>query len=362
MSCRFLLGVSTMLAVAASTGCAVGDTPATDVDGGYGFDSSLGEVGDGDATTTDDATRSDVRFDTKDGSAPADSDDGGAKDGVSTDALDTGIATDTAPAETTAADTAIADTAVADSAVPDTAKLDTAVPDTAVADTAVPDTAVADTAIADTAIPDTATPDTAPGTCNRQAACSASLKCGGPTLCSGAVCYACGTSTGTTTGYGACADSSTCASGVCDSLRGHCSAACASGSTGDVDCTTSMGTGFVCTEITYTLGTATGTLGTCAKKCGRNGDCSAADVCQAAGNTGYDRIDLSCGPPPPGSSAMGAACTTGTSCSSRMCVSSKCSAPCVTAADCSGGLTKCLGALFTKPSGSGTQLVNVCAP
>jgi len=326
--------IATGLGAALLCACATGGTPGVSHDD-VGFIPDTSELDgqsdsvsfDGtssDTTTSSDGTSSDGVADATDGGI--DGADGSSDSATDTIGVDSGIDTGVDSGVDTGIDTGV-DTGT---------------------DTGTPDTGT-----------DTGT-DTGSGGCTKPTDCGSGLKCTGPTICGSVVCYACGSSSGTTTGYGACTDSSTCASGVCDSLRKHCSASCASGTTGDTDCTTSMGSGFACSEVGFTIGTATGTLGMCAKKCLRNGDCTGTDVCQAANNDGFNRVDLTCGPPGTGA-AMGTACTGGSTCSSRLCISSKCSAPCVTASDCSGGLTKCSAVLFSLPKG-GTQLVNVCAP
>ena len=193
--------------------------------------------------------------------------------------------------------------------------------------------------------------------------------CGGPSTCGTTPCFVCFTPPSSATGGpgATCADSSACASGVCDSLRAHCSAPCDDTlSTRDADCTSAMGSGFVCTEETVTIGTASGTLGYCAHACADDAACAgtAGDVCQAFGNSNANRVDLACGPPAAGAAGYAAACTSPDDCGSGICYpspTSLCSRPCVTKSDCGGALPNCAAILFVLPGG-GTQSVNVCSP
>jgi hypothetical protein len=161
-------------------------------------------------------------------------------------------------------------------------------------------------------------------------------------------------------------DSNACSTGLCDTARGECTAPCDDTSpTRDADCVSFLGAGTVCTEETVTIGMTTGALGYCAFACARNADCTiAGDVCQAWSNSAANRVDLACGPVPPGSSSFGSACTGGGTCPNGVCFpapTNECTRPCVTAADCAAPLPNCTPILYTLPGG-GTQASSVCGP
>ncbi len=202
--------------------------------------------------------------------------------------------------------------------------------------------------------------------CSKQSECTGTLKCGGPSSCAGTPCFTCFAAGGTGASYAACTDSSGCASGLCDELRGHCSAACALATTGDTDCTASLGVGYACTEETISIGTTSAALGYCARKCNRNADCAGADVCQGSSNSSYNRVDITCGPVSPTDLAFGATCTTSGDCGSGVCLTvsggaKRCSRFCLTGTDCGGTLPSCGSISFLLPKG-GTQAAQVCVP
>lgn len=279
-------------------------------------------------------------------SAPADGEaprDGSGADAVAQDALlRDAIALDALAPDAPAADAFLADAPAVDAPAPDAIAPDAIAPDAVAPDAVSP----IDAAAPDAAGPaDSGTVDAgAPGRCERQSDCDPALVCGGPTLCAGSVCYACMTRTGTRAIGAPCTSGSSCSSGVCDGVRARCSAACANGTTGDADCVASAGSGQVCTELTVTIGMMSARLGYCARGCTHNADCNAPDLCQGTGNTDAHRVDLACGPGRPGTADFNASCMSGSDCAASVCLANtvgmvttrRCTAFCVSAADCGG--------------------------
>jgi hypothetical protein len=345
-----------------------------------------------------------------------------AADSTSEIAIDTGAPMETSVTETDPGDTSMfdsssidstidstiedtldaADTTTPDTTMADTFKPDTTTADTTMADTTMPDTTVADTAMADTAMADTAMADTAmdsgdsgscgvagkpccgavPASCDKGAVCQQATDvcaasalacvrstdcpgsaCGGPTTCGGDVCFACTPVFGSKTFGTACTSGGDCASGVCDTFRGVCSAACSNGITKDADCA-GLGTNVICSELNWTVSSATGKLGMCAQGCGRDADCGLGKTCRLASNFDADRLDLTCSKP--GTAAYGAACTGG--CIGGACLTfgstTQCTPVCVSDADCAAMASwkSCKAVGFNRPVSMAIQAVKVCGP
>lgn len=339
--------------------------------------------------------------------------DDSASDSGSDSALDStpdGTVLDTSTPDTTVVDTSTPDTTVADTSSVDTAVGDTAVTaDTGASDTGViNDTSVADTGAVDTGAVDTGAVDTGPTcgltgqpccgiasktTCNTGAVCDATSGmcvaatpacvrasdctpdgkvCGGPSTCSGLLCYQCITTFGSKNAFEPCTSGAQCLTGICDILRNVCTSPCANAITNDADCT-SLGANVACTELSVTLSAgdaavATNRIGYCARKCKRDGDCTAGEYCRSATNLAQNRVDITCSPPrTTGSKLVGETCTSSNECRGGNCINTgtlglRCSNFCNGAADCMGTLPTCGLVNLTLPMGSGSQPANMCLP
>lgn len=112
---------------------------------------------------------------------------------------------------------------------------------------------------------------------------------------------------------------------------------------------------------------ATGYVGFCARSCRREGDCRSTETCRGSNNNLENRIDVACAPVPSAATVdLGGTCTTSSDCKRGSCLTvgstSKCSAFCVSNADCTAGTWNNCGPVTYPKPGGGTQIVNVCVP
>ncbi len=212
-----------------------------------------------------------------------------------------------------------------------------------------------------------------PGECHRASDCHGGSVCGGPSGCAPRWCYLCQVAMGVARWDAPCTGASQCASGVC--FRGHCSAACDFGGTGDADCT-AIAAGSRCVAMIFGLPPISDagipatwqTFGACTPGCARNADCGAGRVCLPTANLLLDRLDLTCGTTTVAGTA-GTPCTDGSTCASGLCIlgafadggGGACTAPCVTNADCPAAAPVCSPITYETPSG-GPQPGNGCLP
>ncbi|MDP3278421.1 MAG: hypothetical protein Q8Q09_24745 [Deltaproteobacteria bacterium] len=209
--------------------------------------------------------------------------------------------------------------------------------------------------------------------------CSSSSDCSGTTprcrvglSCGDHPCHLCGAAPmpGTVAFGGTCANSEECASGFC--FGGFCSTLCAPGSAGDARCG-AMRAGSICsgvsTTVTVTMPppnrTSTLTYGACRPGCTLASDCVGATVCAPTLNYPQDRLDFICRTPSAGLLAGGAVCTTGSQCSSSVCVgfggSGRCFQGCRVNTDCPASAPSCLDISWFRPLG-GAQPGRACGP
>ena len=199
------------------------------------------------------------------------------------------------------------------------------------------------------------------GACNHDADCAKGEKCGGPTGCGPTACPKCTTQVGSKAIGDACVNGIDCASGYCDGDR-RCSISCVT----DADCAAAFGKDGVCYEsgILDKSGKPVNRFGVCAKRCGRDGDCTVStDGCVGFPNQAENRIDLVCRPPR-GAGKVGDPCKSGDDCRSNLCNLGKqvCSTLCRTDADCSGALPRCSTSIFPLPRDDAKATITVCLP
>jgi hypothetical protein len=154
--------------------------------------------------------------------------------------------------------------------------------------------------------------------------------------------------TGSLSGNGACA------SGVCLSTTGQCTAICEA----DSDCRAHSPTSLCHSFVTPAVGF-------CVPGCTGDRTCGANRICVLRDDTQRDRIDRYCRVDPATGADPGAACTGGAQCRHGICAfvgaEQFCASPCVGNADCPAAVPVCRNFPFLTPVSGKTVMVGLCA-